>query len=49
MKQQLLMVSYHTPKAQLHSQFSNVIPELDFSQNEKMCHVHFMDGCHKLC
>lgn len=56
--EQLLMVSYQrsrhlrhnfTPKAQLHSQFPNVIPELDFSQNEKVFHVHFIDSCHKLC
>lgn len=33
------MVSYQTPEVQPHSQFSKVISELDFSQNE-VFHVH---------
>lgn len=41
------MVSYYTLKAQFHHKFSNVIPELDFSQNEKVFQVHVMDS--KLC
>lgn len=32
-----------------HTRGTTSFPELDFSQNEKMFHVHFMDGCHKLC
>lgn len=34
------MVSHQTPEVQPHSQLPNVIADLDFSQHEKVLHVH---------